>query len=393
MKKKRLSLFLFIDAFGWEVLQKNKFFLSDLVVDQKKLATILGYSSACDPSIISGLLPNQHRLWSAFYYDPVGCPYKWVRHLRFLPDSIFRRGRVRHYMSKLIKKVQGFKGYFQVYGVPFDILPLFNYAEQKRIWEPDGLPRGETIFDLMTKKGIPYYVHDSDIGDEGRLEQLKDDIENQRIDFAYCSLGKLDALMHSVGTNDPKVGELMRWYEKKFREIISLGEEKYEEVNWYVFTDHGMHDIKEGYDLEADIEATGLKWNQDYIAFYDSTMARIWFFNDKARSTITAALNDHPKGRIVPDDELEELGVYFSDHMYGDMVFLMNSNIQIVPSFMGVKQIAGMHGYHPADADSYSSISSNRKLPSDLKKIHQIYGLMLEELNISDSKKNNDGGK
>ncbi|MHA1539928.1 MAG: alkaline phosphatase family protein, partial [Alphaproteobacteria bacterium] len=310
-RKKKISLFLFIDAFGWEVLQKNKFFLNDLVVDQKKLKTILGYSSACDPSIISGLLPNQHMLWSSFYYDPDGCPYKWVKYLNILPDFIFRRGRVRHYMSKLIKKVQGFTGYFQIYGVPFGILPLFNYAEQKRIWEKNGLPCGETIFDLMIKKQIPYYVHDSDVGDEVRLERLKNDISSQSIEFAYCSLGKLDALMHAVGTNDPKVSELMYWYDAHFREIIKLAQENYEEVSWYVFTDHGMHDITEGYDLESDIKATGLKWNEDYVAFYDSTMARIWFLKDHAKPKITEVLTNHPKGQIINDDELREMGLYF----------------------------------------------------------------------------------
>lgn len=380
VKKRKINLFIFIDAFGWEVARQNSFFLEDLIADRKKLETIPGYSSACDPSIISGMLPNEHMLWSSFYYDPEGCPYKWVRHLSFLPDAIFRRGRVRHYMSKLIKRVQGFTGYFQVYGVPFNILPLFNYAEQKRIWEPGGLPRGESIFDQLAARNIPYYVHDSDVGDEARLERLRESIDSGAIEFAYCSLGKLDALMHAVGTRDQRVSELMHWYDDRIRALIGLAEQRYDEVAWYVFTDHGMHDIIDTCDLESQIEELGLKWNQDYVAFYDSTMARIWIRRESARAVIEEALSKHPQGRIVPDEELREMGVYFEDGMYGDIIFLMNSGIQIVPSFMGVKRIAGMHGYHPHDPDSYSSISSNRQLPAELEKIHQIYGIMRSEL-------------
>ncbi|MBC8206568.1 MAG: alkaline phosphatase family protein [Kiritimatiellales bacterium] len=383
MKKEKLSLFLFIDAFGWEVRKRHPFFLNDRTCDQKKLETILGYSSACDPSIISGRLPQEHLMWSSFYYDPDGSPFKWTKALAILPDAIFRRGRVRHVLSKLIKKALGFTGYFQLYGVPFKTLPLFNYAEQKRIWEPNGLLRGETIFDELHRQGVPHYVHDSAVSDETKLARLTADIESQRIDLAYCSLGKLDALMHAVGTQDAKVTELVHWYDQQLEKLIQTAEEHYEEVVWYVFTDHGMHDITEGYNLIADIEQTGLIWNEDYVAFYDSTMARFWFLNETGKEKITAALTGHPKGKILSEDELKAEGVFFADGMYGELIFLIHSGIQIVPSFMGVKQIKGMHGYHPADADSAAAISSNRPLPAGLTKIHEIYHLMRKELGWS----------
>lgn len=384
MKKPKLSLFIFIDAFGRELFLRHPFFLNGLIRDHKKLDTILGYSSACDPSIISGKLPSEHLMWSSFYYDPEHSPFKWTKALAILPDFIFRRGRVRHYLSRLIKRVLGFTGYFQLYGVPFKILPLFNYAEKKRIWEPGGLLCGETIFDELARRKTPHYVHDSAVSDEIKLARLTADIRSQLIEFAYCSLGRLDALMHAVGTKDNSVTELIRWYDLQIRQLIKTAEEYYEEVVWYVFTDHGMHDITEGYDLIADIEKTGLRWNRDYVAFYDSTMARFWFLNDAAQKKTTLLLGSHPKGRILTEQELKTQGVWFADGMYGQLIFLMNPGIQITPSFMGVKQIKGMHGYHPQDADSAASICSNHELPADLTNIRQIYHLMRKELGISD---------
>jgi len=47
---------------------------------------------------------------------------------------------------------------------------------------------------------------------------------------------------------------------------------------------------------------------------------------------------------------------------------------------MGLKPLKGMHGYHPEDADSQAMICSNQFLPSDLKKIEQIFWLMLQEV-------------
>ena len=383
MKKKKLSLFLFIDAFGWEVKQRHPDFLADLITDSKPLDTILGYSSACDPSIISGLTPAEHGLWSSYYYDPDGSPFKWTRKLALLPDIVFRRGRVRGRMSRWIRKRCGFTGYFQLYAVPFKELPLFNYAEQKRIWDPGGLPRGESIFDRLNREGLAYYAHNSDYPDEVRIDNLLKHIEAQTIDFAYCSLGRLDGLMHAKGNDHPDIADLMAWYDGQFRQIISTAEQHYEEVAWYVFTDHGMHNVTDSYDLIADIQQLGLTWNRDYVAFYDSTMARFWFLNADARQTVFRYLEDHPQGRILTEDELKASGVWFKDGQYGELVFLMNSGTQIVPSFMSLKPSAGMHGYDPADPDSKASLSSNKPIPDSITKIQHIHSIMLNELGLS----------
>ncbi len=381
-KRKKLSLFLFIDALGWAVKQRHPGFLNDLIIDSKPLETILGYSGACDPSIISGLTPAEHGLWCSYYYDPENSPFKWTRKLSILPDAVFRRSRVRNQMSKWIKKRCGFTGYFQLYAVPFQHLPLFNYAEQKRIWEPEGLPFGTSIFDTLTKQEIPHYVHDSSLPDEQRIDRLMADIQNQRIDFAYCSLGRLDALMHAEGNDTPGIGNLLEWYDSRIQAVLDAADENYTEVSWYLFTDHGMHNVEETYDLKADIEALGLEWNHDYIAFYDSTMVRIWFLTDSAREVIVRLLSNHPKGTILSETELRTFGVFFKDGQYGDLVFLMNSGVQIVPSFMGAQPSRGMHGFHPTDPDSLAAISSNRPIPPPITKIQHIHQLMLHELGL-----------
>ena len=43
-------------------------------------------------------------------------------------------------------------------------------------------------------------------------------------------------------------------------------------------------------DLAAEVESTGLGTPEDYLAVYDSTMARFWFFSDDARKKITERL-------------------------------------------------------------------------------------------------------
>jgi len=383
MKKSSLGLFVFIDALGWEILRRHPEFLAELAPNRKPLETILGYSSACDPSIISGLTPAGHKLWSSYYYLPQGgSPFAWTRWLGFLPEPLTERARVRHYLSKLVKKVCGIRGYFQLYNVPFRLLPLFHYAEWKRIWEPGGLPEGTSIFDMLLAAGKTWYVHDSGKNDEGKLAGLRSALDAGEIDFAYISLGKLDALMHAKGTQTPGIGRLLAWYHGQITSLVNLAQQSYEKVNLYVFTDHGMHDIHRGHDLAADVAATGLRFGQDYVAFYDSTMGRFWSLTPDARKKLVRLFEDHPDGRLLPEEELRRLGVYFADHQYGDLVFLMNSGIQIAPSFMGRKAIAGMHGFHPDDAASKAMICSNLPLPDSLQKIQQIFGLMCVETGL-----------
>lgn len=381
---KPLGLFVFIDALGWEVLRRHPEFLADLAPERRPLETILGYSSACDPSIISGLTPSEHKLWSSYYHLPQGgSPFAWTRLLRVLPGAVTGRARARHYLSKLVGKVCGIRGYFQLYNVPFRYLPLFHYAEWKRIWEPGGLPEGTSIFDLMAGAGQAWYVHDSGKNDEGKLADLHLAISGGEISLAYISLGKLDALMHAEGTRSPGVGRLLAWYDTQIRSLMESARRAYGDVKLYVFTDHGMHDIHAGYDLQKDVATLGLRFGNDYVAFYDSTMGRFWPRTPEARSRLESLLRDHPMGRILPDDELQSLGVFFPDGQYGDLIFLMNPGVQIAPSFMGRKAIAGMHGFHPSDPDSKAMICSNQALPASLSRIQQIFGLMCEATGIA----------
>jgi hypothetical protein len=381
MKGKRIALFIFVDALGWEILQAHPFFLSDIAKNRRRLKTILGYSSACDPSIISGLTPSEHGHWSCFYYSPETCPYKWVRWLGILPDFLTNNHRIRHRLSQLIAWVHGITGYFQIYNVPFKYLPYFDYAEKKWMWEPGGMIRGKSIVDLLSAKGISYYVKGPHTSDVQQWKEVEQAIDQQKIEFAYLFLGKLDALMHGWGTRDRSVGELLGEYDRLIRNLIKRAEEHYEQVDWYVFSDHGMHNVQQPVDLQKVIDRLDLVYGKDYAAMYDSTMARFWFLNDPAKQKITHALQQVPEGRWMLEKELRELGVYFPDHQYGDAIFLMHSNMLIVPSYMGAKMIAGMHGYHPDDADSYAAILSNRNLnDQNLESIKDIFRLMEKSL-------------
>lgn len=374
-----LPLFIMLDACGWEIV-KNDPFLNSLAPTRKKLTSVFGYSSACVPSIVSGRWPDEHRNWCYFVHDPKNSPFKFLRPLRWLPKAVTSRRIFRRWLTKAVRTQLNFKGYFDLYNIPFKDIALYDFSEKKSPLKPRGMNRGSNIFDYLESQGINYFGSDPDLNEEQNFPRLIEAIKAGKIDFAFSYWPGLDGLLHSVGNQSPLVPEKLRSYEKWIQAVVGAAREHYEEVRLYVFSDHGMANCDELLDLKSKIEALPLKTGVDYSVVYDSTMARFWFFNDRARQMISAALAKVPEGRVLPDSELKELRAYFPDRYFGESIFLVREGVLIVPSHMGERPIRAMHGYHPSEKHSFATLFTNQAdIPDEVSAIPHIYNLMLRE--------------
>jgi len=379
--KRKLALFTFFDALGWEIYQHYGF-MADETCAAKPLETVFGFSSAADPSILSGRYPESHGHWSSFYYAPEKSPFKLMKWISHLPRKIFDRWRIRHWLSKILAKAYGYTGYFEIYSVPFGALPHFDYLEKRDYFVPGGLLQGDTIFDWLTQRGIPYHCSNWRLSEVENLQALKSEIQAGEINFAYLYLPALDGLMHGVGTRHEKVAAKLRRYEEELRKVLALAREHYDEVSFYAFSDHGMADVIGSINLIEKIEATGLRYGEDYIAMYDSTMARFWFPNPQARAKVETALSQVQQGRMLNAEDYRRWHCDFGDPRFGELIFLLQPGWLIVPSYMGLQAIPGMHGYDPADKDSYACVLSNRPLPETMHDLTDLRALM--EAEVSD---------
>ncbi|QOR61954.1 alkaline phosphatase family protein [Sulfurovum sp. ST-21] len=373
---KKLALYVFIDAFGYEIYKQHPYFLKDIATDAKPLQSVLGFTNTCLPSILSGKYPQEHGQASLFYYSDHS-PFKWMKVLSFLP-SFFDRFRVRNILSRALKKAYGYTGYFQLYSIPFDKLGYFDFTEKRDYFVP-GAPF-DTIFDYCVQNSIPYHASDWREPEERNLQAVTESIEEGDTAFAWLYLPSLDGILHKYGTQSPKVEEKIRWLDREIRNVYDKARKKYDDVALYVFSDHGMEDVTEGYDLIADIDALGLEYGKDYIAMYDSSMARFWFKNNKAREMITRKLHEIDNGSILDEEELRRLKTFFEDGKFGDLFFMMNPGIMINPSYFGKDLIAGMHGYHPDTPSSKALLISNKKIGEEITSITDIRKTMEKEL-------------
>jgi hypothetical protein len=303
-----------------------------------------------------------------------------LRWLRWLPERLTSRRRFRRLLSRFVKRQMNFRGYFDLYNMPFRHISLFDFTEKKNPLQPHGLNRGDNIFDYLQTHRIAYHVSSPERSEEANLATLLQDIQAERIDFAFLYWPGLDGLMHSVGNNSPQVALKLRRYEQWLAQLVAAAELHYAEVPLYVFSDHGMANCDELVDLRARIDALPVRMGVDYAGVYDSTMARFWFFNQTARRQITDCLHQVPQGRVLPEAELKALGALFPDQYFGELIFLVKEGVLIVPSHMGERPIRAMHGYHPAEKHSFAALLTNQPtLPEELEAIPDVFRLMTRE--------------
>jgi hypothetical protein len=382
---KILPLFIMVDACGWEII-RNDPFCSHLAPQRKKLRSVFGYSSTCVPSILSGRWPDQHHNWCYFVHAPEKSPFAFLRPLRWLPRALTSRRIFRRYLTKLVKKRLGFKGYFDLYNIPFQHIADYDFTEKKSPLQPGGMNAGENIFDQLQQHHIPYFVSDPDVSEEANRDALLHHIQQQSIDFAFCYWPGLDGLLHRVGNDSPEVPQRLRLYEQWLSTVLTTAQAHYDEVRLYVFSDHGMANCDQHLDLMAHIQALPLQQGRDYSVVYDSTLARFWFHTPEARTEITRALAAIPQGRILLQDELKELRAWFDDQSFGQLIYLVPEGTLIVPSHMGERPIRAMHGYHPDEPQSYAALLTNQpSIPDSITAIPHIFQLMLHHAQAAHS--------
>src|SRR4051812_20868789 len=98
--KKRIDLFILIDALGWKYIN-NRPFLNELLPYRSPLQTVLGFSSGAIPTILTGEWPSVTGHWNLLYYDPAGSPFWWLKYFQFLPDIILNH----RITSKILKEM------------------------------------------------------------------------------------------------------------------------------------------------------------------------------------------------------------------------------------------------------------------------------------------------
>jgi hypothetical protein len=378
---KPLELFIFIDALGWQLAQEHRF-LEDLLPHRQKVTMQFGYSCTALPTILSGKKPVEHGHLSFFYYDPAKSPFKLFRILKHVlkPASLWNRGRVRHQLSKLFRAIYGYTGYFQLYAVPFDRLPYFNYCEKKNIFGPEGLAPVPNLFDLLLRSGLQFHITDWRLPEAQNFALAGDAAARRDMNVIFLYTASLDSLLHQHVGDPEVIQQKLDYFEVNIRKLVQVARSHHQQCRVTVLSDHGMTPLRGVFDAKAQIEETQLVFGQDYSACYDATMARFWFHRPGAEEPIRKAMAKAP-GHWLSEGEKRRYGIDFPDHKYGQAIHLLAPGWQIEPSDMGNKALNGMHGYTPEDPLSDASLLSDHPVDDcPVQEVADLFTLMKKRI-------------
>lgn len=374
-----ISVFVLIDALGWKYIEGREF-LSDILPFRQPLRTVLGFSSGAIPAMLTGVSPAINGHWNLFYYDPQGSPFRWFRHFAFFPDWLLERRITRKLLKEMGRRLLGLGPLFECCVSP-RILPYFNWVERRNIYDRGGITGAPSIFDQLHEEGIPYRVYTYHHSTDAEiLRKAERDIRSHAASFYFLYLSEMDMFLHMNCDAPKKIEERLRWYDKGLRRIFDAARQVSPETTFGVSSDHGMTPVSKKYDLLEHFEGLSLRMPQDYLAVFDSTMARFWFFTDQARAKVLGILNSVSCGRVLPEAELKQFGVFFPDRRFGETVFLLDPGWLFSRSdFNGSSwRPVGMHGYHPDDPYSDGVFLSNKQPAITIRSVQDVHQWMCE---------------
>lgn len=312
-----------------------------------------------DAAYIAGLYPDEADGAAQFWHDLHGSPFsflgQWARVLNLLPDL---PERVLRRLIKRLTKRWCTSPTLSTARIPFHLLRYFGFPMQCRMDEPNFV-RSDSVFDLLRKAGRKWLYHgtpDYKVDLDSIIMRAEKDLFPP-LEFAFFHIGDLDRVGHKYGPESVEIRTALKRVDKGIEHIVKVAKERFEEVHLVIMGDHGMMEVRKHLDIWSELKKLPVKLEKDYLVFLDSTMARFWFFSDRAKSLIVDLLDNIEGGHIIRQEEKDKYHLNYSHNKFGDIIFLVDPGELIFPNFyQNKKPVKGMHGYAPETPEQQSAL-------------------------------------
>ena len=251
--------------------------------------------------------------------------------------------------------------------IPLNLIKYFSLTEDYVDMREKGALGYTSIFDYMRSKSLRFFYDSftalnlsSRGNDQDRLNLV---LNNAKDNFSLylIYIGNLDAVGHKYGPCSTEINNAIQKMDKQ----LSNFSEKFSSINpeaEYIYLgDHGMTNVNSIVDidkiLKSEMHQYGLKTGSDYIYFLDSTMMRIWIFDNDHKNAIVKSISKNSvlksKGKFVNKNDATLLEIPINKNS-ADIIWWANPGVMISPDFFHRKaeNIKGMHGYSNKHDDS-----------------------------------------
>ncbi len=390
---KCLLVFL-LDAFRPDYLAHTRF-LRYLAATGVKGRLVEPFGFSARPAYFGGLSPGEAGYSHVFWFDPENSPFRPARYL--LPsrtdaghESTFREAVIRRARTWVTPYAAA---YLNTGRIPLDRLHYFDVPERHAPFDP--AVGYESVFSLLDRRGMPWYgafwplinrlPHATD--EEILGAAMAELTPGHR--FAFVHLTALDGIGHAFGPSSDEVLQGIDRIDRQVERLVGHCHELYDHVDVVVFGDHGMVNVLQSIDLDARLHQAGLSHGSDYVAFYDSTMARFWCPTAYGQSRLAEVLRRQPGGRLLSAEDKVAWQIDSCDPRNGQLYFLADPGTVIIPNYFQAEgdTVRGMHGYAPEVADNQGVfILNDGQLKGEAGDVHatQLFHTFLDLLGMSE---------
>lgn len=379
-----------LDAFKEEyITESNTPYLYNLSREGNYIEKIVPSAGFCERTeIFFGLKPNESGFFTAIGFDPDNAPYRRSRLLfliGLIEEVLFRiasilwkkrQNSVEYHVRRLLWKT--FRLFNKdikrlgTYNIPFKFLEYFNLTEdENNLHEIDKLCGKESVFKLVSKLNGNTYMgaftalgQKSNGDDKNRIKLAIKAASDKNNIFIPIYVSVADSIGHNYGPNSKEM-------EKEVNALDSLLEESVQKLleidsntKFLFLGDHGMSEVESTINVKLEISKISkrhkLKEKRDFIYFLDSTLLRMWFFNDESKDIFLDEMNKNEeftrKGLIISKSLADKYKLPFENRKYGDLMWWANEGVLIYPDFFHKRKIMkGMHGYRPNKQSTYGT--------------------------------------
>lgn len=388
-----LTLFLQLDACRYDYIDPYISKSYALGANRRRIISPVMPTFGFEPdaAYTAGLYPDEADGGAQFWHDPENSPFRFIRTwtragnlLPDIPDKIVRRLIRIHAKKRVASPV------LSTAKVPFHLLQYFNFPMKSRM-DAETFVQSENLFDILRKNERLWLYHgppDFRVDIQSVIQRAKREL-HPPIAFAFFHVGDLDKTGHQYGPDSAQRQDAMKTVMQRVADIYQVVNERFEEVHLLIMGDHGMMEVSKHLDIWNKLKRLPVKLEKDYLVFLDSTMARFWFFSDRAERFIVDLLDNIEGGHILSQAEKDKYHLNYSHNKFGDIIFLVDPGVLIFPNFyQNRKPVRGMHGYAPETPEQQSALLIHSSKVKESKRfdepvdMRRVFPTLLELLDL-----------